>query len=855
MPKPSSDYQSTMVGISKDNAPTESRMDDGTLIIRQPDGSIIIENSDIGPRIPKEGDFDENLAEYFTTGDRVAIADELVEFKRIDIESRKDWEDREQRALEMMGIRDIPPDRDDQPGLHRVTHPLIMEAVVQFQARAIAEFFPATGPVKGSVLGKRTKEFVDQAERVETFMNYYLTTIDRGYYDDSDQMLLYLPISGSAFRKGGQDWRTGLPQMRYVKATNFIAPYMGTTLDNMPRYCHSYTMTGQDIKQAMDIGMFMDVNLARPFMGQATHSKTADTADLRQVVMHEDDELYPILEYHIELPLKSKNLDESEDGVMLPYIVLVEETNREVLMIRRLWKEDDEQRRKKVAFAHYKFLPGLGFYGFGFPHVIGSLGRAASGAVNALLDTALMANMQGGFKTKDAKIAGEMRLSPGVWKDVDATYEEISKAFYTPPFHQPSPALFQLLESLVEAGRRFSSATEVMTGNADNRGPVGTTIALIEEGSRVYTAVHKRMHNSAKEEFRLLFDLIHDFMPNRYDYDTNADSRYILRQDFDGRVDIVPVSDPNIFSSTQRIALAQAVLELQAQAPDLYQPEQRVAAHRRLLEALRIPDVDEVAPHAQVPVNMDPISENAMMAAGKPVRVYETQLDPAHVAIHKQFLQTMIVRLADQPQQLGQLQAVMGAHLQNHAASMWRKEIAAAAGVQLPPLDVYSGIQKELPQDVETKLSSLVAAKLPPPPPPPQAQPSDAQVKANAIVLTTQAKQKALSIETQARIDRETQSFLAEQKQRQESHALQMHHLREEHEAGIQREDETVATKLIRDRAEHTLKLGNLRASHQVKTHLDVHGKIAKTRVDLHTAAARAKSIKKAKTNGHAKPA
>lgn len=840
---------STLVEMSPEEGGI-SEQDDGSRIIRNPDGTITIEGAGMqGPRIPVEGDFDENLCQYFQAGERQVLADQLIQYARVDIESRADWEMREERCLEMLGIKDIPPERDESPGFHKVTHPMLMEACIQFQARAIAEFYPATGPVKVVPLGKRTSKRVQQAERVEDFMNYHLTVVDKGYFPDTDQMLLYLPMSGSAFRKCAPDWRTGLPQLRYVKATDFIAPYSGVSLDTMPRYAHRYTMTGLDIQRAIDKGMFFDLTLQPGAMGEAKHSNTADKADLRELVMHEDDRLYSILEYHIELPLNSPELPEEEDGVTLPYIILVEETNREILMIRRNWKQDDTNRSKRIWFSHYRFMPGLGFYGFGFPHVIGSLGRAASASVNALLDAALVANLQGGFRTKEGKgMSGELRLTPGVWKDVDMAYDEISKAFFTPQFKEPSPALFQLLDRLVGAGQRFASTTEVMVGDADNRGPVGTTVALIEESSRVYTAVHKRMHNSAAEEFRMLSEFISEYMPNEYTYDFNDETRTLLRSDFDERIDVVPVSDPNIFSSTQRIALAQAVVEAQGQRPDLFTPDKICEGYRRLFEALRVPDLDAVAPSVEGPKYLDPVSENMLLTQGKGVKAYETQDHHAHLLIHANGMQWALVTIQD-PQVLQSVQAGYSAHMREHQSLAYRALIAQQMGMPMPPLDP-NGQPQELDPEFEQRLSQAVVAALPPPPNPQAAQD---QQEGQAVLDKTSATLKAKDMEATAKIHRDTVAFAAEQKrkdaefqaeQRRKNADTAFNLSRTAKQANLQDsiKDRHAATDLLRTGAKAKLQNRQLHQQGKIKTNLAVAA-----------AKAKQKATAKKKSNGATK--
>ena len=433
-------YQSTMVDQDDGLAPPKESTEAGHTITRGADGTITVKGPTvIKARIPQSGDFDENLAGILEQSGR-GLGQRCCDYYDVDLESRVDWETRERRAMEMMGIEDtIPPENDKAPGMSRVTHPMLMEANTRFQANAIVELFPATGPAKPKILGSVTAAKEAKAERIEMFINYYLTEVDRGYFADTDQMLFYLPMSGSVFRKAGQNWMTGLPEMRYVKATNFVAPYAGTDLPTMPRYCHQYTMTGDDIRRAQDTGMF-DASVRLATSNDAEHAPSSDLADGRVNNLHDDDDLYTILEYHIDLELDDPEVTAAHKSAVRPYICIVVKEEEKVLLLRRNWKEKDPDCKKRIWFAHHKYLPGLGFYGFGLCHVIGSLGNAASGAVNALLDGAQMANFQGGFKTKEGKsLAGETRLEPGVWKDVDSSYEDLTKSFYTPPFKEPSP--------------------------------------------------------------------------------------------------------------------------------------------------------------------------------------------------------------------------------------------------------------------------------------------------------------------------------------------------------------------------------------------------------------------------------
>lgn len=710
MPQVKGDYQSSMSEMPDPGHSKE--IDKGTTrLLIQKDGSVIVEDKTQldEPRVPLRGDHDENLAEALTLAQRTAIAQELCEYAQYDRDSRTDWSNREMMALEMLGVLDqAQSGGSDANDLPKVTYPLIAEAATQFQARAIQEFFPAGGPVKCTVFGKADADREDQAERVQDGMNYYLTEDDVGYFEDMDQMLFYLPLAGSAFKLIAIDEEIGMPQSRYIKASDFIVPYAATSLARAGRYAHQYEMLKNSILRAQEAGYFVKCQVRDPGAVIPEGRRVTDAADGREASLPEHDQVHNMLRYFVDMPLEG--VDPNSDKVKRPYVVVVDESTQEIYSIRRNWKKDDPKYKRRSWAIHYKYLPGLGFYGFGLLHIIGSLGRAASGAVNALLMSAFAVNMQGGFKTKEgSKLAGELRLTHGMWKDVDCSYEDLSKSFFTPPFKEPAPALFQLLEALVQAGQRFASITEAMTGNADNRGPVGTTVALIEEGSRVYTAIHKRMHNSARQEFRALADLIGDYMPNKYPYDSNGETRYLLKEDFDNRPDIAPVSDPNIFSQTQRIALAQAVIELQEKNPQLYSKKKLIAAHKRMILALRVPDPDEVAPEEQTPVYLDPVSENQLILTGGSVQAYPTQNHQAHNMVHQNFLADMQAKMP--PAQFQQLQLITFAHMADHLGYQYRQEVMQQLGVPLPPFDPdQDNLQQGLPPALEAKIAIAVAA-------------------------------------------------------------------------------------------------------------------------------------------------
>ena len=781
----------------------------GRRFIRGASGVTILDGEaepDAGPRSHRG-----NLAGKMTQSERRQLADRICEYIDIDRESRADWERREEFGLALMGINELPMELADRvgdvgsPGIAQVKMPLMIEAATHFQARAIAEMFPAEGPVKTKVLGKQTAERTAQAERIRNFGNYYLTDVDKGYYADTDQMLLYLPLAGSAFRKAGINWATGLPELRYVKATNFVVPYSAVDLISAPRYTDLYPMTGQEIRRAMEAGRFHNVRLMKPSLHESRHSRTSDVSDGRTASEHEDDALYDIAECHIWLELEVDRFgkpgkDELNQGgwKLLPYVVVVERSNREVLLIQRNWEKGDKTCKKIEWFTHHKFFPGLGFYGWGYTHVVGSLAKATNDSVNALLDGAYASNFQGGFITKEGRaagMAGEIELEHGKWKVIEGTYEELQKALYTPPFKEPSPALAKLTEMLVESFRRFGSTTEAAVGDANNLGPVGTTIALIEQSNVVPTAIHKRLHVSFGHELQMWARLVYLYMPNRYDYEQSEEERFLLRKDFDGTVDIIPVSDPNISSQTQRIAMCQGVLQLQTEAPDLYTPPKRVEAHRRMLAAMRVPDIDAVAPEVRSPKYLDPIAEFQMVMAGNPVKAFETQDHAAHLAAHtnqRGFLMGMVnfTMMAPDRQQL--ILSALDAHEADHLALMYRKQVMDAAGIPLPPPG-DDGEPAELEPELEYKITSTVVGMLPPPPPPVEKPGGD-----DGMIAKTQAAIQAKQMEAEAAIQRETKAFMSEEERKKR--AFDAEELRKSEAAARdnKRKDEATEAEIIR---------------------------------------------------------
>ena len=767
--------------------------DDGTISVI-PKGEIA-EYADIDHDAETPEGWNDNLAEELSPQERIAIADELIEYYEIDEQVREEHFDRLADGLRLLGLTDEPASDVPFKGAATVQHPLIAEACTQFQARAIEEFFPPAGPVKAYIMGEATEEKVAQGERLADYMNYQLTEADDEYYWSTDQMLFYLPLSGSAFKKVYIDPITGMTTSRFVTAEDFVVPYNARSLANAPRYCHRYEMPENDVFRAQEAGSFIEDARLLPTPQILVDKNTSfsrydmeDVADDRSPQQHYDDTIYTMLEYHIDYRMPW----EEEEEIAPPYIVTVESESREVMSVRRNWVHDDELMKKRIWFTHYKYLPGLGFYGFGLLHIIGSLAKAVSGGIRALLDSAAVANLQGGFKSKEAKIAGEIRFTPGEWIDVDMSADELEKAFFNLPVKEPSTALANLVQTLVDEGRRFATTTENMVGEASNTGSVGTTLALIEQGSKVFSGIHKRMHMAARQEFKMMSTLNFEFMEvEEYPYEVQGEERTILKSDFDGRVDIIPVSDPNIWSTTQRIAQNQAILELITTDPELYPKKQRKIAHRRMLESLRIPDVDQILPEDS-DAALDPVSENMGFMVGSAATVYPLQDHEAHIQVHMNFAEQ---QAAENPDLVAQMEGVVQAHVMEHKAYVYRAQVEAELGTQLPHINLDDPTDNEdLPPELEKLISQAVAKKLRPPPPPAptpeeQAEQDERQREEDERDLETIGKIERGRAESAAGIDRKDEESDSEQKRKDKESQAEEKRKEKESRAEVRRLD------------------------------------------------------------------
>lgn len=673
-------------------------------VASQYDGSIIVDfdadDSDEVPERIESSEFGANLVPHISRNELAHAADEICDWVDADEQARAPWLRRFTNGLKAAGLlneRDIEHADDVIDAAMQVTHPLIMEACIQFQSRAVQEMFPPSGPVKGTVNGHATEALRDQANRVADYLNYQILKEDRTYFWDVDQMLLMLPLAGSAFKKSYYDpeWKT----VRSVlcKATDILIPYVVNNLYDTPRITHRMPMSHNRLARLQRTGYYADTPLPEASdYDRRDIQDTIDKADDRDYAIAEGDAEHILYECHCEY-----QFDSIGDEYPAPYIITVDKETQRILGVRRNWKEDDEDRRARLRFTQYKYLPGLGAYGFGLFHVMGGLGEAATGIIRTMLIGGAFNAMPGGFKSRDAKLPGQVKMEPGVFKDVDMTFDELTKAFWSPQFREPGNAMPTLLGALTEAGQRFASTTESMVGDANNNGPVGTTLALIEQGSKIYSAIHKRLHYAAGEEFQIRFELNGEHLPDEYPYAVGGQSRTVMRADFSDAVSVSPVSDPNIFSSTQRIAMAQGQLQLANSAPGMYDLYE---AHKRMLDAMRTPDIDDLLPDPNTIPHSDPISEGSYLLVGKPIRAHVDEAHAAHLAVHGAQMQQF---QAMPPTVAGNAVHALVAHMAEHYAIQYRLDMSQALGVELPTLDLASRQREEQP----TELGNAIAVQ------------------------------------------------------------------------------------------------------------------------------------------------
>jgi hypothetical protein len=640
----------------------------------------------------KTSSFDENLAESLSEGELQSISDELLQFIQDDITSRKDWERTYKDGLDLLGLR-IDERTEPWDGACGVYHPILSESVVKFQSETILETFPASGPVKTKIIGKITREKEEAASRVQDDMNYELTEVMVEYRNEHERLLWNLPITGSAFKKVYFDPSINRQVAMFIPAEDIIVPYGASDLQSSPRISHRMRKTENQIRKLQVAGFYRDIELETPSRNITEIQKKKDEEAGINIV---DDDRYLLYEVHIDYDLPGH---EDPDGIALPYVITIASTG-EVLAIRRNYLEDDETRQKRMHFTHYIYIPGFGFYGFGLIHLVGGFAKSATSILRQLVDSGTLSNLPGGFKSKDLRVKGDdTPIAPGEWRDVDVTGMTIKDSIVPLPYKEPSQTLFNLLNTIVEEGRKFASVADLKIGDMSNQAPVGTTLAILERTLKVMSAVQARVHAAMKQEFKLIAGIVRDYTPESYSYEVDAPKK-AKRDDYD-MVDIIPVSDPNASTMAQRVVQYQAALQLAASAPQIYDLPQ---LHRQMLEVLGIKNAAKIIPIEDEQKPMNPVSENMAVISGKPVKAFLYQDHEAHLKVHMNAMQDpKIQQIIGQNPQAPVIQAAMLAHINEHVAFQYRIEIERMLGVPLPPPD------EQLPEDIEVELSRAVA--------------------------------------------------------------------------------------------------------------------------------------------------
>jgi post-segregation antitoxin (ccd killing protein) len=661
--------------------------DDGAMII---DFTGEVAEDIMGP------DHDANLAEFIEEADLQSLASELIEDFISDRQSRKDWARAYVKGLDLLGMK-IEERTQPWQGASGVFHPVLTEATVRFQAQAMGEIFPASGPVRVKLIGKKDYEKVKQGERVEHEMNYLLTEEMTEYRDETEQMLFRLPLAGSSFKKVYYDPIMERPCAMFVPAEDFVVSYGASDLNTCPRYTHVMKKTPNEIVELQVNGFYIDVDLPDPEPDISDIQEKYDEIEGEVAVLEEDDR-HTLLEMHVDLLMPEPF--EDKDGIARPYIVTIDKSSETILAIRRNWYEDDSKKRKRQHFVHYRYLPGLGFYGTGLIHLIGGLAKSATSILRQLIDAGTLSNLPAGLKARGLRIKGDdSPLMPGEFRDVDVPGGAIRDSIAFLPYKEPSSVLYQLLGNIVEEGRRIGSVADVQIGNLNPQAPVGTTLALMERSMKVMSGVQARLHHALKNELRLLANIIKDYMPSQYSYETDGD--FNRQEDFDGRIDVIPVSDPNAATMSQRVVQYQAAMQLAQQAPHLYDLGK---LHRQMLEVLGIKDAEEIIKLPDDIDSADPVSENMSILKQEPVKAFKHQDHEAHISVHLAAAEDpKLKEIVGQSPFAGAIQAALAAHITEHVAFQYRREIEKNLGVSMPDENA------PLPDDVEVELSRLAS--------------------------------------------------------------------------------------------------------------------------------------------------
>ncbi len=697
---PSPELEQAEIDVIEFNKkPNVTEFDDGSAIVGE-----FTEETEVQVEIP----FDGNLAQVIDEAELGRISNDLTGSVQDDMSSREEWEGTYKKGLELLGMK---YEERSQPfeGATGVIHPLLGEAVTQFQAQAYREMLPASGPVRTQVIGENNSETTQQAERVKNYMNYQITHEMEEYDPELDQMLFYLPVVGSTFKKVYFDPILQRAVSKFIHAEDLVVPYTATDLLTSPRITHIIKMDSNEVRKLQLAGFYKNIDLPSSGYGDAEYSQVEETInEIEGVYPTKGSEELTIYEIHTDLDIEGYE-DMGEDGepsgLKLPYVVTILEENGEILAIRRNYEEQDMFRKKKPYFVHYKFMPGLGFYGLGLTHMIGGLAQASTSILRQLIDSGTLSNLPAGFKARGARIRDEdTALQPGEFRDIDVAGGDIRTSLMSLPFKEPSGTLYNLLGTLVDAGRRFASMADMKIGEMGGETPVGTTMAIMERGTKVMSAIHKRLHYSQKTEFKLLANIFAQ-NPSPYPYNLGNVNPAIKVQDFDARIDILPVSDPNIFSMSQRVTLAQTELQLVQSNPQIHGgPQGLYKAYRNMYEALGVSNIDAILPPPTEPQPTNPAKENQNAMMGQSLQAFIGQDHQAHIQSHLAVLATPTVQTS-MP-----VAAVLQGHIQEHIGMLAEQKASEEVLSQIPP-EQQMMLQQDpnMQQQIQIQIQNLAA--------------------------------------------------------------------------------------------------------------------------------------------------
>ena len=650
-----------------------------------------------------EDDFNANLAEEMDEGELTELCGDLIGDFEEDVSSRKDWMQTYVDGLELLGLK-IEERTEPWPGACGVYHPLLSEALVKFQAETIMETFPSQGPVKTQIIGKETAEKKEAAIRVKDDMNYQLTEVMVEYRPEHERMLWGLGLAGNAFKKVYFDPSLNRQVSLFVPAEDVVVPYGASNIQTSERVTHVMRKTENELRRLQVAGFYRDVELGDPVDSfDEVEKKIAEKMGFRA----SSDDRYKILEMHVDIDLpgyEDKDEDGEPTGIALPYVVTIEKGTQNVLAIRRNWNPDDELKQKRNHFVHYSYIPGFGFYAFGLIHLIGAFAKSGTSIIRQLVDAGTLSNLPGGFKTKGLRVKGDdTPIAPAEFRDVDVASGTIKDNIMTLPYKEPSQVLYTLLGTIVEEGRRFASAADLKVADMSAQSPVGTTLAILERTLKVMSAVQARIHYAMKQEFKLLKNIIRDYTPEEYSYEPEEGAPRAKQSDYE-YVEVIPVSDPNAATMSQKVVQYQAVMQLAAGAPQLYDLPY---LHRQMLEVLGIKNASKLVPMTDDQKPRDPVSENMDVLKIKPLKAFAYQDHQAHITTHQTFMQDpMTAQMIGQNPMANQMMAAIQAHIAEHFGYMYRQQIEQQVGAPIPSFDEDD---EQIPQDIEFALSRLVA--------------------------------------------------------------------------------------------------------------------------------------------------